>query len=82
MSKVTYKNLDQKVKGSHYVSLGGGHVLTDGDLNPIKLTATQYNKHVKAVVKRDRSKGLQNFKSEVTAKLNINGDWIFSHAVI
>ncbi len=82
MSKLTFKNLDQKVKGSHFVSIGYGEILTDGDLNPLKMTATQYNKHVKSVIKRDRLQGLQNFKSEVTIKLNEKGLWIYSHAVI
>ncbi|CAM0110348.1 hypothetical protein VPH166E361_0140 [Vibrio phage 166E36-1] len=46
------------------------------------MTASQYNKHVKDIVKRTRSQGLQNFKSEVTVKLNSKGLWIYSHAVI
>lgn len=82
MSKVTFKNLDQKTKGSHLISIGGGEVLTDGNLKPLKFTSTQYNKHVKSCVKRVRSQGLQNFKSEVTAKLNSKGLWTYSHAVI
>ncbi|CAM0110320.1 hypothetical protein VPH166E361_0139 [Vibrio phage 166E36-1] len=36
MSKLTFKNLNQKVKGSHFVSIGYGEVLTDGNLKPLK----------------------------------------------
>lgn len=82
MAKLTFNNLDQKVKGSHFVSIGYGEVLTDSNLRPLKMTATQYNTHVKDIVKRRRLQGLQNFKSEVTAKLNAKGLWVYSHAVI
>jgi hypothetical protein len=82
MSKVTFKNLNQNTKGSYFVKLGGGVLLTDGNLNPLKMTAPQYNKFVRASVKRTRSQGLLNFKSEVTAKLNDKNLWIHSHAVI